>query len=656
MDDTAKENKSFFKSFTQNWPDIVAAFICSVVFLLWLNLLFEKFTHFGYYDWDLAMYAQATWALSQGSLHSSIFGTSFLTNHAEYIAFFIAPIYKLFPSAFTLVVLKILSFVGGSFVFYLIAKKLLGWPLGILLMLLYQFHPANAFMMIYEFHFENLAIIFIFLMYYFLQTRRFIAFLISACFATLVKENISLVVFMFGLYVLIKREPQGKGWVIAPVFLGLGFFILTMFVITPSLRTQEGIATANQYIGMYWDQSAKTAGLTQTIWHNVCARWHTFISPLNQRYMADLFLSLSILPLLSPQTLALGIPIFLQHFLSTAPTNHTLYYHYAATAVVFIFLSTAVSLRWLRGKLRPLFYFLIILLTMGAYSLQIKKCFPQYQERLILLYDRLDPVRQRMFEKIPPQASVVASFDFLANLANRQQIFSFHNVWQNYATFTGKTPFILPANLTHALIDWNCIWLWNDLLNSKNEQVVTYLKQINNFYFSHSWNSINAVEEITLLSIEKTDSEKFSLVENSQIPFAQDDAKPLAIEIANQIKLLDLKVVQPSPERNNILPFTFFWQSKTTTKDLIAIDIILLKDKKIIEQREHPIGYIFNTTALWKEGQYVKENYNLLLSSTLKPGQYVLDIAFFNIKSHKYLPIVSNGQKSDNLTVSISIK
>lgn len=293
---------------------------------------------------------------------------------------------------------------------------------------------------------------------------------------------------------------------------------------------------------------------------------------------------------------------------------------------------------------------------MGAYSLQIKKCFPQYQERLIPLYDRLDPVRQRMFEKIPPQASVVASFDFLANLANRQQIFSFHNVWQNYATFTGKTPFILPANLTHALIDWNCIWLWNDLLNSKNEQVVTYLKQINNFYFSHSWNSINAVEEITLLSIEKTDSEKFSLVENSQIPFAQDDAKPLAIEIANQIKLLDLKVVQPSPERNNILPFTFFWQSKAPTKDMIAIDIILLKDKKIIEQREHPIGYIFNTTALWKEGQYVKENYNLLLSSTLKPGQYVLDIAFFNIKSHKYLPIVSNGQKSDNLTVSISIK
>lgn len=148
-------NRSFFKAYSLDKTDLIASFICIGMFFYWLNLLLKKFLNFGYYDWDLAMYAQATWALSQGSFYSSIFGTNFFTNHAEYIAFFIAPIYKLFPSAFTLIVLKILSFVIGSFVFYLITKKLLGWRLGILFMLLYQSHPANAFMMIYEFHYET---------------------------------------------------------------------------------------------------------------------------------------------------------------------------------------------------------------------------------------------------------------------------------------------------------------------------------------------------------------------------------------------------------------------------------------------------------------------------------------------------------------------
>src|SRR3989338_6818327 len=171
--------------------DRIAFSICCVVFLGWLQLLIDKFVNFGYYDWDLAIYANAMWSLAHGSFHSSLFGTNFLTNLAEYFSFLLVPIYLIFPSAFTLVVLKLLSFIAGSFVLYLIAKRILGSPMAILLMLMYQFHPANLFMLIYEFHFENFATVFIFLMFYFFSKERIVPFLASAFFATLVKENIS---------------------------------------------------------------------------------------------------------------------------------------------------------------------------------------------------------------------------------------------------------------------------------------------------------------------------------------------------------------------------------------------------------------------------------------------------------------------------------
>ncbi len=178
-------------------PDLLALSVCLLALIFWIGLLFKKFVCFGYDDWDLAMYAQAVWALTQGSIKSSIFGTSFLANHAEYIAFFIAPLYKIFPSAFTLIVLKAFAFTSGAFVFYLITKHLLDWRMGLTFMLLYLVHPANFLMMIYEFHFENLAIPFVFLMFYFHLKQRLIPFLICTFFATIIKENISLAAIFF---------------------------------------------------------------------------------------------------------------------------------------------------------------------------------------------------------------------------------------------------------------------------------------------------------------------------------------------------------------------------------------------------------------------------------------------------------------------------
>lgn len=655
MLEAAKKKQSLFKMSWLNWPDGAAFLICLTAFFFWLTLLYRKFTYFGYYDWDLAMYAQATWALGQGSLHSSIFGTSFLTNHAEYIAFFIAPVYKLFPSAFTLVVLKTLSLVSASFVFYLIIKNISNWRLGIVFMLLYLLHPANAFMMIYEFHFENLAIIPIFLMYYFVQTRRFIPFLISAFFATIVKENISLVVFMFGLYILLKRKPKEKKWALGPVILGLGVFILTMFILTPYLRSHEGLTEANQYLSMYWDKATDSCSLTDKLSHNLAKYWQTLSGPMNQNYLKELFLPFHILPFLNPLTLFLGLPIFLQHFLSPAPTNHTLYYHYAATAIIFIFLASAESLALVQRKFKKSSYIIVLLLTLLSFFLYTKNYLPNFEKEISPWEDRLDTVRKSMAKEVPSRASIVVNFDFLAPLANRAEIFSLHNVWQNYATFTGKTPFVLPDTLSYALVDWMCPWLWDAVFKSERPLSSNkYLQNLNKFYFSRSWHTVKAVEEITLLSTTNPGTNNSPLVENSLTPFlsASHDSH-LDITIGNELKLISLSV-KPQNSQDHTLPLTFVWQAQAPIEDLLGAKIRFLQKDNIITEVLHPLGYAFNLTPLWKQGQYVKEHYNIYLAQPLTRGEYLLDIAIAGLQTGTKTVLI-NGKQTTSILIPVLI-
>src|SRR3989338_8628133 len=153
-----------------NSSDIIALILCFFMFFLWSIILSFKYYNFGYYDWDLALYAQAMWNLSHGTPTSSLFGTNFWANHANYIAVALVPFYKIFPHPLTLITLKISSFALGGFLFYRIAKVPVGGLIANILLVIYFIFPANIFMLLHEFDFESLSIAIIFMAFYF-QTK-----------------------------------------------------------------------------------------------------------------------------------------------------------------------------------------------------------------------------------------------------------------------------------------------------------------------------------------------------------------------------------------------------------------------------------------------------------------------------------------------------
>ena len=606
-------------------PDIIALLSGFIFFIAGLDILAEKYINFGYHDWDFALYANAMWNLSHGSFHSSVFGTNFLTNHAEYFSFILVPVYRLFGHPFLLIVLKLFSFTAGSFVLYLIAKKNLGWPTATVLMLLYQLYPPNFFMLIYEFHFENLAILFIFLLYYFFTNQKLTPFLITALFASLIKENIALIVTTFGIYAIFSKRGNKFAWIMGPLFLGGGTFLLSMFVITPHLRMQEGLTYANQYIGFYWKDPGEHAHLTQIILLNLHNAWANMSSPLNIFFIKELLGPLNFLPLLSPHALFLGAPVLLQNFLGPTFQMHTIYYHYAATITVFIFLALAASLKFLKIYIRPLIFYIVVFFTGLTCMFNTIDYLPEFSGRMASWPDRLDPVRWQMVDVIPPDASVMATFDFLDKLANRKDLYSFHNVWRNHNPFTGESPYRIPQNLSLALIDWECPWFWADVLSQARGGRQDALRHASDFYFQGAWAVKEAAEEITLL--EKGAAGNLPpLVEVSKDLPLNLPANPV-LSVDNKFSLLDFTIGQKQGATlKKKIPLTFLWKAQEDMDDLYSMVIELKNGKETVFRWYRHIGYGIYATPLWKKGDYIKERYWVSLPSGSPPAHYTFEI------------------------------
>ncbi|HNV24296.1 MAG TPA: DUF2079 domain-containing protein, partial [Candidatus Omnitrophota bacterium] len=275
----------------QNLSKIVA-WCCGLGIMLWSILLTKKFINFGYYDWDLAIYAQAMWRMIHGSLNVSLFGMNFLGNHAEYVSFFIAPIYFLFPHPLTLLFLKIISFFTAAYILFHIAKKYLPGAISFVIFLLCIFYPANIFMLVFEFHFESLALpLLMGILWAFLE-KKIKIFLILSFFLCLVKENMPLIVIMFGVCSLFRKETHKWLWGGIPILFGMIYFLVTLFYLIPLSRA--GLpSTEHIYWGLFGHLSSTPLGIIKKLLLEPTFFLQQIITKQNIQYMQSLFTPLA---------------------------------------------------------------------------------------------------------------------------------------------------------------------------------------------------------------------------------------------------------------------------------------------------------------------------------------------------------------------------
>ena len=337
-------------------------------FLYFGSYAVQRYLAFETGAYDVGTYAQPIWNYLQGrDFAVSIMkdnGPIRWASHIEPILFLVLPLYKLWPDPRTLLWLQVTALSLAAIPLYALARRRLQseW-LALIIVVAYFLMPATESVTLFDFHAVSMAPVFLLSAIYFLdrameiQGRSFwlwperparpnssrlstkAAYSLSALFFLLAlstKEDISLHVFMIGLYLLVLRRHWRAGSTLAVV--GLAWFYVALEVITPAFRTAGG-----ESIYLAWFE---TLGRTPV---------EVALSPLtapdkvfalifqagNLPALGMITLPMALLPLVGLPLFALSAPSLAFSFLSQNPTLRQLEtWHYAAPMLTFIMLGT----------------------------------------------------------------------------------------------------------------------------------------------------------------------------------------------------------------------------------------------------------------------------------------------------------------------------
>src|SRR5213082_1098036 len=188
---------------------------------------------------------QASWSTLHGQLfHQTICnivsdtncysfnGMSRVAIHFEPILFLVSLFYAVWPNPKTLLVIQSLVVASGAFPAFWLARLRLRNELAAAgIALLYLLFPAQQQATVYDFHAVTFTAALLLFTLYFMYTRRTFWLFVFAILSMMCKEEIPLVILMFGLWSALFQQRWRSGLVLAVI--GLIWFEAASSYIMP---------------------------------------------------------------------------------------------------------------------------------------------------------------------------------------------------------------------------------------------------------------------------------------------------------------------------------------------------------------------------------------------------------------------------------------
>jgi len=613
------------KDFFKRYAGAVVSIFTAGYILFFSTVSILRYRAFDFGDFDLAIHAQTVWGILHGSIYSPILGAPFLGNHLNLILFLISPLYAVFPTPQTLLLLQALFIGLGVVPIYLLARDILDKKFATLFSLLYLTYPALNFVNYFEFHPVAFTMFSLLFMIYYFEKEKFLPFLCFMLLSLLCKENISLGVFFFGLYVLFFTS-RGWKWSIIPLVVACFWFACALKIMPYLNQDRIGFSLIYSHLGGTIPQ------VVSNIFEHPGIILKLIFTGTNLKFLFQLLFPLAFLSLLSPKVLLISLPFFLQQLLSLRATDHTIYYHYAAKLIPFLFISAIYGLRFLlksRFMNRRQWSLVGVLLTVSIVSNLhfglLVKMFPRFSRYYTM--EDIDYRKQDLIDLIPKDASVVATFEFLPQLSQRERVFSFHHVYTSRYTLSDKE-YILPEDVDYALIDFN------DPLTFSAFYMPERYRNLQNFFGTKEWGLITAVDNIALFKKgHETDLKLYSPLEEftPSIPVRLFVEKNIGMEynIANR---------KVRPGESVFLKFT--WEClREVDKDYWVALKVVDKGGNVIHGYNHPVCYRIYPTNKWKKGDILSENCWMLIPPSFKGKEARIKMGVFDQSTRRSVPV-----------------
>ncbi len=598
--------------------------------LVFSGFCLGKYYNFGYNALDLAIINQVFYNSSQGNFFaSSIHPPTYLGDHFTPILFLLIPFYCFFKHPLTLLILQTIILGLSAWPIYLIAKQTINKNWGIIIALAWLLNPLVQNINLFEFSFLPLAIFLILWAIYFYQNQKYYPFIILSLLALLVREDVALVIFMFSiLAILDKRKIK---WWLPPIIFSTIYFLL-------ALKITDLFSKSGQYKFFIYYSWLGNSG-QEFIINFIFEPWRVIahlINLGNLEFILGLLLPFAFLPLLKPKYLILGLGIFAQLVLGAAGGSATLLQlHYSALILPALFLATIYALAKIlsspdktKSKIinlinweKPL-SFLIFLIAIIYSSLALGPVIGGitqfYQNGLTWPQTSL---KNEFIKKIPPQASVAATYEFLTKLSSREKIYSFNYVFLGKQQFLNQD-YALPEDTQYLLIDFQDLLTYQLQYGQNDFYQERY--QVASQNFPQVLTNFGLVEiNDTLALYQRGQKDKFNLLEIFSTKPVINQAQNLSLD--NKIKFLGYN--QPT---NNY--FQFFWQAEKEMTKNYQLQLILTKDSNVVAQKIYPFAYGIFPTSLWQIPEVVQTNYWFNFDKKIPGGSYNLKIKLIEIQ------------------------
>ena len=389
---------------------------------------FIKYDGYGM-GYDLAVYEQVIWNTAHGRwFETSNFKYTDVHLGADVILMeaWLAPIYRLAPTTYTLLFLQTLAIALGVIPLYLLARRHLEALIALGIGFAYLVYVPLHFLNLYEFQPRAFAIGLMFLLFYFLDTQHTRGFIVTILLLLTTRTDIALLVGMVGIFAWLHHKP--RAFIFSALGLGLSWFALAAFVIVPYFNRGGKL----QYLNWYsWLGTTPTEIITTVITRPFYVVENVVTLP-KLNFLVQVFGEVGFLPLLRPDVLLVGLPTFALSLLSLQRIQWDIHYQYASMLYVVNFVGTVYAIamlarwKWLTTRIAPTLVTrgLVVLILVCSLSAQLWIASPVWS-----WYKRGVPASanaaNELIRQVPADAPLAASNLLGPHVSRREQLYFF---------------------------------------------------------------------------------------------------------------------------------------------------------------------------------------------------------------------------------------
>ncbi|WP_448571475.1 DUF2079 domain-containing protein [Trichothermofontia sp.] len=291
--------------------------------------------------WDLGIFDQGLYLLSQGQPpYSTLRDIHLLGDHAAWLLYPIALLYRLYPSVYWLLAIQAIALAVGALPTFALARQAqLSTQLAITLALVYLLYPLVFNVNLFDFHPEVMAVPLLLAAIWAARSRSPLSFSLCILLTLGCKEVLGLTVAAMGLWLWVWERRWAYG--LGAIGVGSLWFIIATQVIIPAF---SGLQPAGVSLYGYLGDSMPAVILNLFLKPHLVLRqifsWGTL------EYLGLLFGPI-FWGLSAPALVALvpALPTLALNILSSEPQQRNLTQHYSLPLLPFLLLAVITTLQ-----------------------------------------------------------------------------------------------------------------------------------------------------------------------------------------------------------------------------------------------------------------------------------------------------------------------